>query len=50
LEVQVSRNQPVNALFADLSAQGIEVLSMRNKTNRLEQLFVHLVNGTDDAA
>ena len=50
LEVQVSRNQPVNALFADLSAQGIEVLSMRNKTNRLEQLFVHLVNGTDVAA
>jgi len=50
LEVQVSRNQPVNALFADLSAQGIEVLSMRNKTNRLEQLFVHLVNGADDAA
>ena len=50
LEVQVSRNQPVNALFADLSAQGIEVLSMRNKANRLEQLFVHLVNGTDDAA
>jgi ABC-2 type transport system ATP-binding protein len=50
LEVQVSRNQPVNKLFADLSAHGIEVLSMRNKTNRLEQLFVHLVNGTDDAA
>ena len=50
LEVQVSRDQPVNALFADLSAHGIEVLSMRNKTNRLEQLFVHLVNGTDDAA
>jgi ABC-2 type transport system ATP-binding protein len=50
LEVQVSRDQPVNRLFADLSANGIEVLSMRNKTNRLEQLFVHLVNGTDDAA
>ena len=50
LEVQVSRNQPVSALFADLSAQGIEVLSTRNKTNRLEQLFVHLVNGADDAA
>ncbi len=50
LEVQVSRDQPVNMLFADLSAHGIEVLSMRNKTNRLEQLFVHLVNGADDAA
>ena len=45
LEVQISRDQPVNKLFADLSGHGIEVLSMRNKTNRLEQLFVHLVNG-----
>ncbi len=50
LEVQVSRNQPVNMLFADLSAHGIEVLSMRNKTNRLEQLFVHLVNSANHAA
>jgi len=46
LEVQVSRDTPVNKLFADLSAHGVEVLSMRNKTNRLEQLFVHLVKGT----
>lgn len=50
LEVQVSRDQPVNRLFADLSAQGIEVLSMRNKTNRLEELFVHLVNGSEQGA
>lgn len=50
LEVQVSHNEAVNRLFADLSAQGIEVLSMRNKTNRLEQLFVHLVNGAEQGA
>ena len=43
LEVQVEKSQGVNALFAQLAAQGIEVLSLRNKTNRLEELFVSLV-------
>lgn len=44
LEIEMSRDCSVNRLFIELSAQGIEVLSMRNKTNRLEQLFVHLLN------
>lgn len=44
LEVDVAREQGINSLFTQLSAQGIQVLSMRNKTNRLEELFVHLVN------
>ena len=45
LEVEVSKDKPLNSLFADLSAHGISVASMRNKTNRLEQLFLHLVDG-----
>ncbi|MED5523295.1 ABC transporter ATP-binding protein [Gallaecimonas pentaromativorans] len=43
LEVQVAKEAGLNPLFAQLSAQGIEVLSMRNKANRLEELFVTLV-------
>ena len=43
LEVQVEKSQGINALFAQLAAQGVEVLSLRNKTNRLEELFVSLV-------
>ena len=43
IEVEVSRDQGINALFAALSHQGLDVLSMRNKQNRLEQLFVELV-------
>ncbi|MNP12732.1 Daunorubicin/doxorubicin resistance ATP-binding protein DrrA [compost metagenome] len=43
LEVQVEKQQGVNGLFSQLAAQGIEVLSLRNKTNRLEELFVSLV-------
>lgn len=44
LEVDVEREQGLNGVFAQLSAQGVPVLSMRNKANRLEELFVHLVN------
>ncbi|AKC31914.1 ABC transporter ATP-binding protein [Candidatus Pantoea carbekii] len=42
LEVEVMREQSLNSIFSQLSAQGIEVLSMRNKANRLEELFVSL--------
>jgi ABC-2 type transport system ATP-binding protein len=45
LEVDIQRDDSVNFLFDVLSKNGIEVLSMRNKTNRLEQLFVHMVEG-----
>jgi len=48
LEVEVSHDESINYLFAELSKHGIEVLSMRNKTNRLEQLFMHIV--TQDSA
>jgi ABC-2 type transport system ATP-binding protein len=43
LEIEVSKNQSLNEIFVALTAQGIEVLSMRNKTNRLEEMFVRLV-------
>jgi ABC-2 type transport system ATP-binding protein len=44
LEVEVSKGQTLNDIFARLSAKGIRVNSMRNKVNRLEELFVHLVD------
>ena len=44
LEVEISRQRSINALFERLSALGIHVLSMRNKTNRLEELFLQRVN------
>jgi ABC-2 type transport system ATP-binding protein len=43
LEVQVDKEVGITALFAQLALQNIEVLSLRNKTNRLEELFVSLV-------
>lgn len=46
LEVEVKREQGLNPVFSQLTDQGINVLSMRNKANRLEELFVSLVNGT----
>ncbi len=45
LEAEMPRTQDLNSLFAGLSAHGITVTSMRNKTNRLEELFVRLVEG-----
>lgn len=43
LEVQVEKSMGITALFTQLAQQNIEVLSLRNKTNRLEELFVSLV-------
>jgi len=43
LEVAVSKEQSLNGLFEQLSAQGLDVLSMRNKVNRLEEVFMRLV-------
>jgi len=44
LEVEVSKDQNLNDLFARLSQLGIEVVSMRNKVNRLEEIFMRLVD------
>lgn len=43
LEVEVSKEQNLNEIFSRLSGQRIEVLSMRNKVNRLEEIFMRLV-------
>jgi ABC-2 type transport system ATP-binding protein len=43
LEVQVDKKVGITALFGQLAMQSVEVLSLRNKTNRLEELFVSLV-------
>ena len=43
LEVQVEKTQGMTELFRQLAALNIDVLSMRNKSNRLEELFVSLV-------
>jgi ABC-2 type transport system ATP-binding protein len=47
LEVEVKKGQNLNDIFAALSARGIEIVSMRNKANRLEELFLRLVEGRD---
>ena len=50
LEVEVTRDASINALFAALSAQNIAVDSLRNKTNRLEELFIRLVGNKENTA
>jgi ABC-2 type transport system ATP-binding protein len=44
LEVEMSREHTINGLFETLSRNGIEVISMRNKQNRLERLFLDIVD------
>ena len=43
LEVDLDKSQSLNSLFEQLSHQQVQVVSMRNKANRLEELFVNLV-------
>jgi ABC-2 type transport system ATP-binding protein len=44
LEVDVASGQGINDLFQALTASGLKVASMRNKANRLEELFIRLVD------
>ena len=50
LEVEVTRETSINSLFAALSTQNINVVSLRNKTNRLEELFIRLVGNKAETA
>ncbi len=50
IEVEVPRGTELNGLFGALSAAGIGVRSMRNKANRLEELFVRLLEKPQGAA
>jgi len=47
LEIRVDRRRSLNEVFAQLDAAGIEVHSLRNKSNRLEELFLDLVQADD---
>ena len=49
LEVDVAKDHNLNDVFTQLTAANVEVLSMRNKSNRLEELFVELVKKTQGA-
>lgn len=46
LEVEVEKGQHINQVFAELDRQGIHIGSMRNRANRLEEMFVNLLEGT----
>jgi ABC-2 type transport system ATP-binding protein len=48
IEVEVTKGQGLNDAFAQLSAQSLHVASMRTKTNRLEELFIRLVESKDE--
>ena len=50
LEVDVPKETGLNSVFQQLSEQGVTVLSMRNKANRLEELFVRMVESGRDAS
>jgi ABC-2 type transport system ATP-binding protein len=50
LSADVTREQNLNELFAGLATCGVEVKSMRNKANRLEELFLKLVDQSGGAA
>jgi ABC-2 type transport system ATP-binding protein len=49
LEVEITREQNLNDVFVSLSNAGIQVMSMRNKTNRLEELFLNMVERGNSA-
>ena len=50
LEVDLERSQNLDRVFAELARQGIRVRSMRNKANRLEELFVRMTQSNVGAA
>lgn len=47
IEVTISRGGSINAVFAQLENAGVVVTSMRNKTNRLEQLFINKLTNSE---
>jgi ABC-2 type transport system ATP-binding protein len=49
LEIEVLKEQGLNQIFEMLTRDGIEVISMRNKVNRLEELFMRLVESRSAA-
>jgi ABC-2 type transport system ATP-binding protein len=49
LEIKIHRGQSINDLFLLLTQQHINISGMRNKTNRLEELFIHLISENKSA-
>jgi ABC-2 type transport system ATP-binding protein len=47
LVAAVSKDRSINALFDELSRLNIKVKSMRNEANRLEELFIEMVNSNE---
>lgn len=45
LEIQLSKQSSLNEVFSELTEANVKVLSMRNKENRLERLFVNIIDG-----
>lgn len=49
LEVEVDKRQSLNELFEELTRRSLHVTSMRTKSNRLEELFIRLVESKGEA-
>ncbi len=49
IEIDVGKDQLLNTLYEELTRLNIEVLSMRNKSNRLEELFLTLVDNKQNS-
>lgn len=50
LEIEINKTAGLNTLFKELENRSIQVHSLRNKSNRLEELFMSLVNNNNNAA
>lgn len=48
IEIGVPKERNLNELFEKLSAANIQVVSMKNKSNRLEQLFINLIDNKNE--
>jgi ABC-2 type transport system ATP-binding protein len=50
IEVEINRGESLNSIFELLSRHGLEVVSMKNKANRLEELFLNLVEASEQVS
>lgn len=50
IEIEISRGESLNSVFELLSSHGVEIVSMKNKVNRLEELFLNLVETSEQSA
>ena len=48
LVAAVNKDRSINALFSELTKLGIKIKSMRNEANRLEELFIEMVNSNEE--